>query len=346
MGRVIEVSGKNVEAARQEALRQLNLSLDQVEIEVLDEGNEGGFLGLGRRPALIRVSEVETQEFEEGPEAEVFDSVEMEHEPQTYVEDDVTEDLEEMGFFDDAEGFDDQEPLGESVFVDQEPGLNESEAEDSNITDEVLTDETNDDEDRLNEIPSVEVKSDELTDNSEDPQADLTYRSRSRRHARHHRSGRRVETGDPLAAVQEFVGEILRLMHSDATVNLDQDDENIFCDIEGDDCGILIGRQGETLMAIQYLASLAMVKKTHTGKRLRLDIGGYHRRRKSSLVSMAKRTAKRALQTGSAFELNPMKPSERRVIHEALQGMRGIYTYSEGEEPDRYVVIDLEEESI
>lgn len=143
--------------------------------------------------------------------------------------------------------------------------------------------------------------------------------------------------------VEDFLRSILVSFHLDEVNNLNVsvEDGRIMAKIEGEDCGILIGRKGATLRSLQYLTSLAANKVTKSRVRLTLDIGSYKEKRNSSVVDLAIRTAKRAVETGQAFELSPMSASERRVVHESLQGFEGITTYSEGEEPNRYVVIDL-----
>ncbi len=124
-------------------------------------------------------------------------------------------------------------------------------------------------------------------------------------------------------------------------VKVTSEDNRILATIDGDDCGILIGRRGETLNSLQYLCSLVANRSTHSRMRVSLDIGGYKAKREDSVSSLALRTAQRAVRTQQAYELTPMSSAERRVVHEVLQSFPGVVTYSEGDEPNRYVVIDL-----
>lgn len=144
-------------------------------------------------------------------------------------------------------------------------------------------------------------------------------------------------------AVKSFLTEILRSFDIDDVnrVEMEQEDGRLIARIQGDDCGILIGRKGLTLRAIQYLSSLVANKTTRSRVRFTLDIGAYKAKRKDSVADLAKRTAERAISTGQAFELTAMTAAERRIVHESLQDFEGITTYSEGDEPNRYVVIDL-----
>lgn len=145
-------------------------------------------------------------------------------------------------------------------------------------------------------------------------------------------------------AIDEFLNKVLDHFKLSGvnTVTVEVEENRIVADISGDDCGILIGRKGETLRSIQYIASLIANKTAKTRVRLVLDIGSYRAKRKDNVVGLATRTAERALRTGQAFELTPMSAADRRVVHESLNDYPGIVTYSEGEEPRRYVVIDIE----
>lgn len=120
-------------------------------------------------------------------------------------------------------------------------------------------------------------------------------------------------------------------------------EDTLSIDVTGQDCGAAIGRHGETLDAIQYLTSLVANRHSEDHIRVVIDIGGYRRRRERTLISLAKRTAERVQASGRAINLDPMSPSERRIIHSALQDYAGITTYSEGEEPERHVVVSVSE---
>lgn len=145
-------------------------------------------------------------------------------------------------------------------------------------------------------------------------------------------------------SIEEFLHKLLQ--HFDLEdmneVSVRIEENRIVGEINGDDCGILIGRKGETLRSIQYIASLVANKTAKTRVRFVLDIGGYKAKRKNNVASLATRTADRAIKTGQAFELTPMSAADRRIVHETLNEYDGIITYSEGEEPRRYVVVDLD----
>lgn len=111
--------------------------------------------------------------------------------------------------------------------------------------------------------------------------------------------------------------------------------------IEGEDCGILIGRKGTQPSDRYNTWPLWQPIKLPSQVRLTLDISSYQKNATKLGSRLGYSHSQRAVETGQAFELSPMSASERRVVHESLQGFEGITTYSEGEEPNRYVVIDL-----
>jgi len=137
----------------------------------------------------------------------------------------------------------------------------------------------------------------------------------------------------------EFLGNVFQKMGVKVKEEISQDEEFLRLNFTGDDLGILIGRRGETLDALQYLTNLVVARKA-TGKvRVILDVEGYRQRREDTLVKLAQRLADKAKKTGQSVVLEPMSPHERRIIHTALQNDLRIRTHSEGEEPYRKVVI-------
>ena len=116
---------------------------------------------------------------------------------------------------------------------------------------------------------------------------------------------------------------------------------NVFVKMTGDTLGILIGRRGETLDALQYLTSLKINRGQENYTRVTLDTENYRAKREDTLVRLANRMANRAVKTGRKVSLEPMNPYERRIIHSALQGNEAVDTHSEDEEPNRHVVITL-----
>ena len=142
---------------------------------------------------------------------------------------------------------------------------------------------------------------------------------------------------------QEFLQDLTKLMGVNVSVAVATDEEgNVRVNMEGDTLGILIGRRGETLDALQYLTSLQVNKGQNTYTRVTLDTEGYRAKREEALKRLANRMANRAQKTGRV-SLEPMNPYERRILHSALQDHPAVTTHSEGEEPNRHVVITLKQ---
>ncbi len=139
----------------------------------------------------------------------------------------------------------------------------------------------------------------------------------------------------------DFLSGVLTSMKLDCRLAVKQNDDNVKIDILGKNLGILIGRRGETLDSLQYLTSLVINKDKESYKRVTLDTEDYRRKREITLVKLARRLSSNVKKTGQKIVLEPMNPYERRILHSTLQNDEIIYTYSEGEEPNRYVVIDL-----
>ena len=150
----------------------------------------------------------------------------------------------------------------------------------------------------------------------------------------------KLEADSPAGVAKAFLAELTKLMGVDVTIDMGTDaDGNVYGFINGDTLGILIGRRGETLDALQYLTSLKVNRGRDSYTRVTLDTENYRAKREDTLIRLANRMANRALRTGRKVSLEPMNPYERRIIHFALQQNEGVTTHSEGDEPNRHVVI-------
>lgn len=151
-----------------------------------------------------------------------------------------------------------------------------------------------------------------------------------------------VDAESPAGRAQSFLKELTHLMGVEVAVEVGNDqDQNVFVKMTGDTLGILIGRRGETLDALQYLTSLRVNRGQEGYTRVTLDTENYRAKREDTLIRLANRMANRAVKTGRRVSLEPMNPYERRIIHSALQPNENVDTHSEGEEPNRHVVITL-----
>jgi len=141
------------------------------------------------------------------------------------------------------------------------------------------------------------------------------------------------------AEATAFIARVLKSIGIPARISSTFEEDTVFIDVDGRDCGAIIGRHGETLEALQYLTTLVANKQSEKHIRVTLDIAGYRRRREATLVDMAERAAERVVRSGKSHEMDPMSPAERRIIHTALQDHPDVTTFSEGVEPERRVVV-------
>jgi spoIIIJ-associated protein len=154
-----------------------------------------------------------------------------------------------------------------------------------------------------------------------------------------------ADANDPVAVAVEILQTMLDKLDVDAAITprppetVGDGTVNAVLDIEGDDLGILIGRRGETLTALQYLVNLMLNRRISTRATVAIDVEGYRRRREESLRSLARRMADRVTSSGQSITLEPMPPNERRIVHIALADHPDVLTVSIGEGDARKVAI-------
>ncbi len=141
------------------------------------------------------------------------------------------------------------------------------------------------------------------------------------------------------ARVRRMLEEIVAAVGVVATIDVSEDADGLRANLDGEDLGLLIGRHGQTIDAIQHLAYRIAYRGEDERKRVTVDAAGYRERRAALLQQDADEAADEALRTGEPVALDAMNAVERRVVHEYLRDRDGIETYSEGTEPDRYLVV-------
>ena len=150
-----------------------------------------------------------------------------------------------------------------------------------------------------------------------------------------------VKPLDPMQVAQNFLEEIFCLMKLEIQIEKIATLDSTIFNIRGNDLGILIGKHGQTLDALQYLTNLTANRDAETKVRIILDVEDYRQRRTDTLTRLATRMADNVKRRGEKVVLEPMSSNERKIIHMALQNDQRIVTYSEGEEPYRKIVIAL-----
>ena len=323
MAEIIETTGKTVEDALAAALEKLGCGREEVTYEVIQEPS-GGFLGLwGKREARIRVTtrpiirphhrEIPT------PPPPTITAVPREESAPTRSEDD---------------GFD---PRAKRYHTDLRSSARRAAAGDGSRT------ET----ERRDAAPRRERPARD--------DAPRSYGNARPRYegARGHEGGypprpRRERSDIPLlpltdemaAAAEGFLGKIFAAMGLFVTLNRTDTPTGTIFNMHGENLGILIGKHGATLDALQYLTNLVVNKIPETGfARIILDVEDYRARREETLIRLAGHLADKACRIGEEIHLEPMSRHERKISHMALQDNRRVTTYSAGDNPRRYVVI-------
>ncbi len=274
-----DFAAKSVEDAVDDGLRQLGLSREQIDVEVLEEGSRG-ILGIGATDALVRIT------------------------PRTESEEDEVQ----VGDGPAASEAADSEP--EEAFAEHADYDSATVAE----TDTLLSDE---DAGWQEQADEVQVEAGEETDGDTEFE-DLAY---------------------------DLLSQMLQKMDIEAEIELswldDQEESErpLNLNIVGEDLGILIGRNGETLASIQYLIRLMVNQELHRWKNIVIDVDGYKQRRAEQLSQLAHRLAEQVVSSGRPASLEPMPASERRLVHIALRNHEHVYTASTGEDSRRKVQI-------
>ena len=150
-----------------------------------------------------------------------------------------------------------------------------------------------------------------------------------------------VDESAQAGEVRDVVERILEAIGVQARIEIMESDETVTATIVGRELGLAIGKHGQTIDAIQYLANAVVWRgRGDERKAVVVDAAGYRARREATLDALAKRSAERAISSGRSVELDPMTAVERKVVHLALKETDGVVTRSEGTEPNRFVVID------
>lgn len=305
------ISAKTVEECVNKALDKLQANRNEVNIEVINEAKQG-FLGLfGAKDAVVRVSlkddvkEKGTDDFVKNILNSDSNSVETEQKEDTKVIEDkkIVEEVEETKSTED-----DKEEIVEEPVETAKP----VEAEEAKETEEAVEVEES-------------VKSEE-TEEEQEAESDVT-----------------IDRNDELFITSKnFLKQMIEDMGIDCDIESRTEGNmikfNIMCSEESD-IGIIIGKRGETLDSLQYIVNLVTNRNSDTYIRVILDCNQYRSKRERSLQKLARRLADKAVQTGRDIKLEPMNPYERRIIHTYLQNDEKVNTFSQGNEPNRRVII-------
>ena len=298
----ITVSAKTLDDAITEALIQLGVTSDQLEYDVIEKGN-AGFLGIGRKQAVIKARRKVEKKVNDEPVIDFSDAV------KGVMKDSKSDNYHKHNNRDNKKKKDNRK---KENYHKTNKNVTASEKTEK-VKEETVKTEKKEKNDKPHK-PVQERKEIELA-----KVEDITVKT-----------------------CEEFLTNVLKAMDMEVEIKTSIDEEGALCiEMNGDNMGILIGKRGQTLDSLQYLTN-RVANKTQDGYvRVKLDTEDYRRRRKETLENLAKNIAHKVKRTRRSVSLEPMNPYERRIIHSALQGDRSVTTHSEGEEPYRRVVVTL-----
>ncbi len=303
--RQYEASARTKEEAIELGLQELGVSIGDVDVLVVEEGSKGLFGLFGSRPVKVRLT---VKDSEEDPLGDLLDDngrkaeKKSEKKPEKKPEKKQEKPAEKPA----EKKAEEKKPAPKKEEKKPAPAPKKEEAA---------------------EAPAAESEEKQEIRTLEKPEVTMI-------------PAEQLDAESPAGVAKEFLGELTKLMGVDVTIDMGTDAEgNVYGYMNGDTLGILIGRRGETLDALQYLTSLKVNRGREGYTRVTLDTENYRAKREDTLIRLANRMANRALRTGRKVSLEPMNPYERRIIHFALQQNEGVTTHSEGDEPNRHVVI-------
>lgn len=298
----ITVSAKTLDDAITEALIQLGVTSDQLEYDVIEKGN-AGFLGIGRKQAVIKARRKVEKKVNDEPVIDFSDAV------KGVMKDSKSDNYHKHNNRDNKKKKDNRKK--------ENYHKNNKEVTASEKTEKVKEETVKTEKKEKNDKPHKPVQ--ERKEIELAKVEDITVKT-----------------------CEEFLTNVLKAMDMEVEIKTSIDEEGALCiEMNGDNMGILIGKRGQTLDSLQYLTNRVANKAQDGYVRVKLDTEDYRRRRKETLENLAKNIAHKVKRTRRSVSLEPMNPYERRIIHSALQGDRSVTTHSEGEEPYRRVVVTL-----
>lgn len=309
----ITVSAKTLDDAITEALIQLGVTSDQLDYQVIEKGS-AGFLGIGMKQAVIKARKREEVK-EEEPEIEI-PKVDV-----SVVKEPVKKEKENKNKKEAVK----KEPAVKEKkdSAKKESPKKEFSKKESPKKDSKKKNSAKEKKESVKEQPNQEAKEKNTAAKKEVELAKVEDQTKE--------------------ACEKFICDVLTAMDmKDVNVTSFIDEEGaLSINMEGSDMGILIGKRGQTLDSLQYLANRVANKMQEGYVRVKLDTEDYRRRRKDTLENLAKNIASKVKRSRRTVSLEPMNPYERRIIHSALQSDPAVSTHSEGEEPYRRVVVTL-----
>ena len=328
MSETVRFTGKTVEEAITNATIQLGVTSDRIEYTVIEHETRG-FLGFGAREAVIEVKIKEEKSDEEilrEAELEKKQAEKEEKERRAALKKAAEEEKKEQARQKEAakkkEAEKQKAPVKQKEFQAEAAPVKEEQSEKAKM-----------------EAAGEAVPAGISISGTEEAESAV-------KHSRRERDNRPLEDpSEAIAKAEAFLRDVYQAMDMEVELKSVYDGEILNVQMNGDDMGLLIGKRGQTLDSLQYLTSLVVNRESPSYVRVKLDTENYRERRKATLENLAKNIAVKVKKNRNPVYLEPMNPYERRIIHSALQDDPFVTTHSEGEEPDRKVVVTLKKDA-
>lgn len=323
----IRVSAKTVDDAITEAMIQLGVTSDKLEYEVIEKGS-AGFLGIGMKQAVIEARRKKSAE----KETDILEEIKMEvkREEKKLSNNDFKKEVKK------ETKKDTKKPYKKDIV--KESSVNkEVEAADKNLDKDIMPVKEKE----------ADVKEETTGKKNYLKEKNISVESASNvnnvKEVHPKKSAEIVEvTEETKQAVEKFLLDVFKAMGMEVKITSEIDKDGVLCvDMSGDSMGIIIGKRGQTLDSLQYLANRVANKQQSGYVRVKLDTENYRVRREETLRHLAKNIAHKVKRNRKPIALEPMNPYERRIIHYSLQSDPYVTTHSEGEDPYRKVVVTL-----
>lgn len=321
----IRVSAKTVDDAITEAMIQLGVTSDKLEYEVIEKGSPG-FLGIGMKQAVIEARRKRGVE----KETDILEEIKMEvkREEKKFPRSDFKKEVKKETKKDTKKPYNEEKSAVKESPVNKDTAVSEKKVKDAAPVREKAVEVKEETAGRKNNVKEKAVAAENTSSAKEG-------------HAKKYSETAKV-TEETKQAVEKFLLDVFKAMGMEVKLTSDIDKDGVLCvDMSGDSMGIIIGKRGQTLDSLQYLANRVANKQQSGYVRVKLDTENYRVRREETLRHLAKNIAHKVKRNRKPIALEPMNPYERRIIHYSLQSDPYVTTHSEGEDPYRKVVVTL-----
>lgn len=309
-----EKSAKTIDDAIKSALEELGVGKDDVEVKILDEGKKG-FLGLGAKDAVVRVSIKESVINARNAQAK-----KSEKKPAVKSE----------------------KPSAPKKPINLPP---EKRSEKKAIVEKVVEKEVKKPVEMTEELKEAAKKVFATPEVRNPKKSEKPVRKHEPKPVKTEvkpsepRKPKKISDIPSDQIATKFLTDIFAAMQLDVKVSASMEDDTLLVNLDGENMGIIIGKRGDTLDSLQYLTSLVVNQQCENYVKVTIDTENYREKRTEALLALSSRLAEKVAKTGKKFTLEPMNPYERRVIHSNLQDHESVTTFSIGTEPYRKVVI-------